>query len=139
MFSKEDILGNRVYAFHDKLKTFTVNRFSAEGVPLSTLFEILKRKEDAIWSEIQNGSGISAKIMIKSRIKRLVKLFDHKCGINQRKGAKKMKCSVPLIDWALMNKTLIIKRKIAKIPKPIGVQKVKIRPMCRQLNYKYNL
>ena len=49
MTSKEDTIRKRVYAFHeqhsDKPKTFTVNHFEAEGVPLSTLFDILKRKE----------------------------------------------------------------------------------------------
>ena len=67
-----------MYAFHekhcDKPKTFTVNHFAAEGVPRSTLFDILKRKEDGISSERQSGSGRPAKIMTKSGIKRLVKL-----------------------------------------------------------------
>ena len=55
MTSKEDTLRKRVYEFHekncDKPKTFTVNHFKAEGVPRSTLFKVLKRKEDGIPSE----------------------------------------------------------------------------------------
>ena len=101
----------------DKPKTFTVNHFAAEGVARSTLFDILKRKDDGISSERQSGSGRPAKIMTKSGIKRLVKLFDHKCGISQRKAARKMKCSQFLINLALENKTLIRKRKKTKIPK----------------------
>ena len=70
MTSKEDTLRNRVYAFHekhcDKPKTFTVNNFAAEGVPRSTLFDILKRKKDGISSERQSGSDTPAKIMTKS-------------------------------------------------------------------------
>ena len=52
-----------MYAFHDKPKTFTVNHFEAEGVPRSTLFYILKRKEDGISSERQSDSGRPAKII----------------------------------------------------------------------------
>ena len=44
-----------MYTFHekhcDKPKTFIVSHFKAEGVPRSTLFEILKRKEDGVSSE----------------------------------------------------------------------------------------
>ena len=93
-----------MYAFHeqhcDKSKTFTVNHFEAEGVPRSTLFDILKRKEDGISSERQSGSGRPAKIMTKSGIKQLRRLFDNKCGISQTKAARKTKCSQPLINWA---------------------------------------
>ena len=67
MTSKEDTLRKRVYAFHekhcDKSKTFTVNHFEAEGVPRSTLLDILKRKEDGISSERQSGSGRPDKII----------------------------------------------------------------------------
>jgi len=69
MASKEDILRNRVYAFQethfDKPKTFTVNYFEDVSVPRSTLFEILKRKED----EISLERKAVAKIIIKSGIK----------------------------------------------------------------------
>ena len=75
--------------------------------------------------------------MTKNGIKRLVKLFDHKCGISQTKAARKMKCSQPLINWTLKTKTLIRKRKKTKIPKRTVAQKAKIRPMCRKLYYKY--
>ena len=50
------------------------------------------------------------KIMTKSGIKRLVKLFDHKCEISQLKAARQMKCTQLLVDWTLKNKTTISKR-----------------------------
>ena len=49
----------------DKVKTFTVNHFATEGVSRSTLFDILKRKQDGISSERQSSSGRPAKIMTK--------------------------------------------------------------------------
>ena len=66
MNSKEDTLRNRVYAFHEKPKTFTVNHFPAEGGPRSTLFKIVKHKEGGISSERQSGGGRPAKIMTKN-------------------------------------------------------------------------
>ena len=58
-----------IYEKHcDKPKTFTVNHFEAEGVSRSTLFDILKPKEDGISSERQSGSGRPTKIITKSRI-----------------------------------------------------------------------
>ena len=59
----------------------------------------------------QKGSERHAKIMAKSGIKRLVKLFVHKCRISQRKAVLKMKQSQFLINLALKYKTSIRKRK----------------------------
>ena len=55
-----------MYAFYEKhydtSKTFTVNHFEAEGVTLSTLSDLLKRKDDGTPSKRQSGSGRPAKI-----------------------------------------------------------------------------
>ena len=64
--------------------------------------------------------------MIKSGIKQLVKLFNHKCGIRQREAARKTKCTKPLVNWAYNNKTSIRKRKQAKISKRTTAQKKNI-------------
>ena len=139
MTSKEYTLRNRVFheKYCDKPKTFTLYHFAAEGVPCSTLFDILKRKEDGISSERQSGSGRPAKIMTKSGIKRLVKLFDHKCGISQRKAARKMKCSLPFINWALKNKTSIRKRK-QRFHSEMSLRKKKFA-QCLLLNFIINI
>ena len=75
MTSKKDTLKNRVYAFHEKYchkpKNFTLNHFAAEVVARSTLFDILKRKEDRISPERQKGSGRPAENMT------LMCIFDH--------------------------------------------------------------
>ena len=52
--------------------------------------------------------------MTKSDIKQLFRLFGHKCGISQRKVARKKKCTQSLINWALKNKTIRKKTKISK-------------------------
>ena len=53
--------------------------------------------------ESQQKGGRPAKIITKSGIKQLVvKLFDHTCGISQRKAARKMKCTQPLVNCTLL-------------------------------------
>ena len=54
--------------------------------------------------------------MTKSGIKQLVvKLFDHTCGISQRKAARKMKCTQPLVNCTFKNKISIRLKKKIKI------------------------
>ena len=96
MNSNQDILRKRVYQFFkkhsDKSKTFTVDHFKNEGIPKSTIYDIIKRAENGISSERKPGSGKKPNIMTKSGLSKLSRLFDHKCGISQRKRAKIMKC-----------------------------------------------
>ena len=60
-----------------------------------------------------------------------MKLLDDKCGISQRKAARKMKFSQFLLNWELKNKTSIRKREKTKIPKRIAAPKAKYRLICR--------
>ena len=70
-------------------KIFTVNHFLPQNLPRSTIYDIIKRVEDEIAPDRKPGSGRKPKIMTKSRFDKLCKMFDHKCGISQRKAAKK--------------------------------------------------
>ena len=58
---KQEALRKRVYTFldvhPDENKNFIVNHFRMENVPRSTLYDILKRKENNIGSERKVGSG----------------------------------------------------------------------------------
>lgn len=141
MTSNEDILRKRVYQFFekhsDKPKSFTVNHFKDEGIARSTIYDIIKRAEDGISSERRKGTGKKPKIMTKSGLSRLCKLFDHKCGISQRKSARIMRCSPSLINKTLKVKTLIRKRKKTKIPCRTSDQKAKIRSLCSRLYKNY--
>ena len=59
MCSNEDTLRKRVYQFFDKnsdkLKTFTVNHFKAEGISRSIIYGIIQRAEEGIPSERRTG------------------------------------------------------------------------------------
>jgi len=52
----------------------------------------------------------AALVTTNSGIKRLVKLFNYKCGISQRKIARNMKCTPPLVNWAKRTGTIISTR-----------------------------
>ena len=65
----------------------------------------------------------------------VAKLFDNKCGIIQRKAAKK-KLSISN-KMAIKKNSLIRQRKKTKIPKRNYAQKAKIRSIGRKLYYKY--
>ena len=73
--------GNPEKAHSDKADTFTLKPLQKEGVSRSTLYRILRRKEDGIPAERQCGSRRPAKIMTKSGIKQLDRLFDHNCSL----------------------------------------------------------
>ena len=58
------------------IDSFTVKHVQEESVSWSTLYQILRRKEDEISAYIQNWSGRPAKILLA--IKQLVGLFNNK-------------------------------------------------------------
>ncbi len=88
MSSNEDASRKRVYQFLEKHAEKPKSRNYS-------LRRILKLKEclDQLFLisfERRTGCGRKPKIMDKSGLTKLCKLFDHKCGISQRKGAKIM-------------------------------------------------
>ena len=100
-----------------------MEHFKAEGMPRSTIYDIIKCAQDGISVKRQTGCGRKPKIMDKSGLTKLCKLFDHKCANSQRKGAKFMKCSQYYINKTLKRKTSLQKRIKKKIPKRTSTQK----------------
>lgn len=132
--SKENDLRNRVYSFQnlhtDKPKCFIVNHFLEEGVARSTLYKILKRKENGISHLRKSGSGRVAKKMTKQRINQLKKQLDHKTGVSQRMLAKRFNVSKSYMNEIIKTKTNIRYYKKFKVPKRTEKQKAEIRPKC---------
>ena len=60
-------------------------------------------------------------------------MFDHICGISQRKAARKMKCDQSFICKTLKTKTSIRKRKKIKIPAQTDIQKSNARKLCKRI------
>ena len=77
---KKGDLRSRVYAFqnlhNDKPKSFIINHFSCEGHARSTLYRILKRKENGISALRKKGSGRISKKMTKQRINQVKNLIE---------------------------------------------------------------
>ena len=61
-------------------------------------------------------------------------MFDHKCGISQRKAAKKMKCCQSYICKTLKTKTSIRKRRKIKIPARTETKKSNARTLSGRIN-----
>ena len=136
--SNEEDLRKRVYAFIDlnldAEKKFIANHFIMEKESKSTIYDIIKRKENGIQAERQVGSGRPAKKMNKKAVKRLIGRINHRDGVSQRRLAKIFDCSQPHICKTIKNKTNIRYRKKKRAPKRTSVQKAAIRPKCRKLS-----
>jgi hypothetical protein len=120
MASSEDQLRSRVYSFYSKnidlKKSFTVQHFMREGVPRSTLYDIVKRYDNDFPPKRRPRSGRNPKIFTKTEINRLVATFDQKEGISTRNAARKFKCSQSMIRYVLKTRTSIRHRKKTAIP-----------------------
>ena len=75
--SKQEDVRKRVYEFieinPELSKNAIVKHFMMESIPISTLYNILKRKENNILPDRQVGSGRKAVKMTKKKIKQLEK------------------------------------------------------------------
>lgn len=120
LLSKEDTLRKRVYNFYfqnrDKGKTFTVNHFLAEKIPKRTIYSIIERLELGLGWQRKSGSGPKAVKMNKKHVKDLCKMFNNKCGLSQRRAARKYNCSQQYISKTLATKTKISNYKRTRIP-----------------------
>ena len=75
--------------------------------------------------------------MTDKAIDALAEMFDHKCGISQRKAARKFKCSQPYICKTLKTKTSIKKRKKIKIPARTEAKQLEARTLCGRIYRKF--
>lgn len=141
MAPQDKTLKNRVYKFyekhHNRGKTFTAKHFMAEGVSRATIYRILQCAEKGIPPNRRPGSGRIAKITTKRMLTSLSKDFNNKCGISQRRAAKKYGCSVFTINWALRTKCNISYRKKKKIPARTERQKTDAKTKCGRLMRKF--
>ena len=99
--SKEDNLRKRVYVIPDKHKNWPkkdiVQHFKEEGVPKSTVYQILQRKENKKPPERKNRMTPPHCKMTREKVKRLKIKIDHKSGFSQRALAKTSCLKAPSI------------------------------------------
>ena len=82
-----------------------------EGHSKSTIYDIIKRKENNIHAERNVGSCHPAKKMNQKVVKRLTGRLNHKNGISQHSLAKSLKVSPSYVNYVIKNKTNIRYRK----------------------------
>ena len=89
----ENTLRARVYNFYSKNiqsgKLYTVRHFMVEGVPKTTLYDILRRYDNNLPATRQPGSGGSNAKLTPRNLATLKRQFDNKDGISQRQAAKR--------------------------------------------------
>ena len=135
--SKQEDVRKRVYEFieinPELSKNAIVKHFMMESIPISTLYNILKRKENNILPDRQVGSGRKAVKMTKKKIKQLGEKIDHQHGISQRYLAKKFNVNQSHICRTIKQKTIIRYHKKIKAPKRTPEQQSLVRPKCSKL------
>lgn len=137
IISKQEQLRKRVYEFYVNNKKygkkFTYDHFTAENVPKTTIYRVIRGAENEYGHKRKHGSGRKPQIMTKRNIKRLKDMFDHKDGVSQRQAARKFNCSQPHICNTLAAKTSIRSRKKIKIPKRTEQQQAVAQTKCSRL------
>ena len=138
--NKRETLRNRVYSFFEKNKIkgkrFTVDHFCNEGESKSTIYDIIKRFESGKSAMDKKSSGRPLKIFTKRAKSTLKRLTNNKCGISQRKLARRFKCSQSSINKQLKQLSIRCWKK-QRIPGRTEAQMEAARPKCSTLYRKY--
>lgn len=141
MPSNQECLRSRVYNFYQTNishgKSYTVRHFLAEGVPRSTIYDILERFSSGLGSERRPGTGRIPHILTKTKLKRLESTFKDKDGVSIRTAARKMNASVGLVHWALRTKLGIKYRRKQAIPARNDNQIALAKTKCGRLMRKF--
>lgn len=136
MVSKQEALRKRVVIFYNlnvsKGKKYTVDHFTKENVPVSTIYRILT----SLAVDRKSGSGRPAKIMTKKKLAILHNTFNNNDAMSQRDAARKFKCSQPYICRSLKNIGLECRKK-KRAPEYTDQQKSTIMSQCRWMTRSY--
>ena len=122
-------LRKRVHPFLEN-KTFIFNHFRMENIPISTMYNIVQRKENNLGPERKVGSGRTAKTMPKKQIKHRGKSIEKKDGVSQRSLAKRFNVSQQYISKIITENMSTRYRKKTKAQKRTSAQKAPVRPKC---------
>lgn len=141
MASNEDALRSRVYKFYSENieagKPYTLRHFMAEGVPRTTIYDILRRFDTNLPASRKAGSGRPPTIMTRRNLATLRRLFDHKDGISQRQAAKRFQCDHRTIGRALQKLTVQARKK-KRIPQRDERQIAEAKKLCGRLYRKFS-
>ena len=132
--SKHKSLRMRICQFRnshlDKPKVFTVKHFRDEGIPKSTIYDILDRVNN---NRDYKRNGRIAKKMGKKQVQQLKRMLNHHDNVSQRQAARRFDCDPSYINKIISTKTDIKYYKKKTIPFRSEEQIAKIKPRCRFL------
>lgn len=134
---KQIDLRERVYRFYEanrsQGKMYTIEHFQAEGEHQKTIRRIIDRFINGIDISHQRGAGRPAIKMPKRQVTSLLKYFDHKDKVSQRKASRKYNICQSYVNKILKTKSKIKKRIKRTIPKRTEHQKRMSRLRCSTL------
>ena len=138
--SKIDETLERICNFFQKNRKFgnkpTLYHFLAEGVPRSTIYDVIQRVRNGLSAKRRKGQGRIAKKMPSKKGRKLGRQFNHKNGKSQTVAAREYGISQPYVNM-LLNKLSIKCRKKSIIPDRSEEQAKEARSKCRALTEKY--
>ena len=107
---------NRVMTTRADLRKCTAHHFMTEGVPKSTVDNIIKQYLAQGTFERRRGSGRPAKSMTSMNKQRLKRIINHKTGVSQQALTSKFSCDQSYI-CRLIKKLKIAYRRRTKVPR----------------------
>lgn len=138
--NERDARRERIFQFYLENCTLgnkaTVEHFLAEGVPRSTIYDIIQRARDNIPPERQSGQGRKAEKMPKARVKRLQAHFDHRDGRSTRQAAEVFDISQTYVRKLLGTRGIKCRKK-KTTPDRTEIQARAAKTKCRNLYEKY--
>jgi transposase len=114
----------------------TLEHFKSERVARSTIYDAIQRVKNNVGAKRRPGQGRIARKMPKTKVKRLLKYFNHHQGRSQRKAARKFNIAQPYVH-TLLRKGGIKCRKKKTIPDRSESQALAAKGKCRILIEKY--
>ena len=106
-----------------------VNYFKKQDVPQSTIYYVLKKYLQYGTTKDLSRSGRPLKLSEKN-LNNIVKSVNNRCGLSQRKIARRFKAHYSTISSNIRRRTSIVIRKRRKAPKTDNEQQVRARKNC---------
>lgn len=142
MGSKEENLRFRVYKFYSeniaKGKPFTVSHFVHEGIPKSTVYDILRRQGDGLPAKRISGTGRKAKIFTIKKLDSLQKMVNNSDSATIRTAARKFGASPTWTHVVMKTKLGINYRRKQTIPDRSEEQKAVAKTKSGRLYRKFS-
>ena len=132
----EQRICNFYYDSAKKSVKTTVNYFKKQNVPQSTIYYVLKKYLQYETTKDLSRSSRPLKLS-KKNLNNIVKSLNNRCGLSQRKIARRFKMHYSTISRNLQRRTSIVRRKRRKAPKMNNEQQqVRARKNCGKSLYR---